>query len=197
MNPNLCQNLCGLGNKKIDIVSKFWYPDSRKNLAADRTICGKEKTMFELSVTLAGNNTKTTKKYKLTATDYAGADAQRADILGALAGVTDAKIWSHRLAEVIETADNNNFAPAGVEVENIASVSGQTTVGHKTVLYIPAPKPAIFLGTAGDSAKVVDINNAALQTYVTALSNDTTVSDGETLDYIISGKRIHRKNKRG
>lgn len=152
---------------------------------------------FELSVTMAGNNTKTVKKYKLTATDYAGADAQRTDILTALAGVTDAKIWSHRLIEVTETADNNNYAAAGVEVENIASVSGQTTAGNKTVLYIPAPKPAIFLGTAGDSAKVVDINNGALQLYVTALSNDTTVSDGETLDYIISGKRIHRKNKRG
>lgn len=150
---------------------------------------------FEYSITLAGNGNKTSKKYVLQGADYATARANADAVKSALGNVTGAVIQSDRLTEV--TKISSNFAGAGVQVENIASLAVKTVADKSAVAFIPAPVDSIFIGSSGDTANIVDIADADLVAYFNALSANTLLSDGEIPNTLVGGKRIHRKSKKG
>lgn len=108
------------------------------------------------------------------------------------------------------------YAAAGVQVENQASISVVLEDGGKHTLYLPAPVAALFLDTVGENSNIVDLTNADLVAYVEAFTDKTgytapgadavaLVSDGEKVKpdntndvpVISKGKRIHRANRNG
>lgn len=143
---------------------------------------------------------ETTRQYALTGADAAEAALDRTAILAALTNVTDAVIVSYY---VYERFVNDAFAypPSGVEIEDLALLDFDI-VDHpekSATLTIPAPKPAIFNATSGPGANIVNTGNAAVIAYAALFKTggSATISDGETADTLIGGKRIHRKSSRG
>jgi len=158
---------------------------------------------FRLTVTLvdsSGENTSN-KTYELTSADATAAAADSADIMTALLGVTDAAIKGYSIAEVF--AETGVFSlPLDAEIENMAILVGRIDGNpfKKATLTIPAPKIGIFVSSTGANRNVVDVNDAAVQAYralYQSPGNVATLSDGETLDVLESGRRQHRRSSRG
>lgn len=158
---------------------------------------------FELTVTLvdsSGVNTAN-KTYELVAADAAAAATASATIMAALAGVTDAAIKGYSIAE--RFAETGTFTlPADAEIENQAMLVGRVDGNpfKKWTTTIPAPKIGIFVSSTGANRNVVDLLDAAVVAYrdlFQAPGNVATISDGETLDVLESGKRVHRHSSRG
>ena len=150
------------------------------------------------TVVLADNGgNKTTKKYVLSAADYAQAAADFETIRNALDDVTGCTIQKYTLAESVETGaglPNDD----GVQVENRAEISCELVgKSQKYTLDIPAPRIEIMAGAQGQSANQVNIGNATLNTYFSALASLSVVSDGDSLAGMLFGKRVHRASRRG
>ena len=155
----------------------------------------REVIMWHLTVTLAGNGNKTVRKYALNVEDFTGAMSAKDEIVSALQNVTSAVVQK---ATITYTENmSNTFAAAGVQVENIASISARTLNDNPVVISIPAPRDELFIGAFGDAANVVDVTSPELTQYRDALANFAYVSDGEQISQLISGKRIHRKSRKG
>lgn len=157
---------------------------------------------FELVVSLIDNGGNVSNKvYNLDSADAAAAASDAGTVLTALQGVTQAVVKSYRVSQVF--VEDNLVLPAGmVQVENIAEIVMQLTSSplKKVAHAIPAPNPAIFVGTQGPSANIVDTDNTALVDYASIwlVSGPATISDGEKIELpILSGKRIHRASRRG
>jgi len=156
---------------------------------------------FWLSVTLRDNGgNDTTRRYQLTSADAAAAATDSATILAALNAVTDAVIvgWFNYEAFV---EDAFAYPGSGVEIENLALLDFDI-VDHpekSATLTIPAPAPAIFVATSGAGANIVNTANAAVIAYAALFQTggESFISDGETAQTLVSGKRIHRKSSRG
>lgn len=152
-------------------------------------------------VTLAdnGGNT-TTKTYQLDAQDIDDAALGHADIVAALTGVTDAEILSHYY--YLKMVEDTPLLPAsGVQIENLALLTLEIAGNPmKTATHtIPAPKQAIFMAASGASANVIDTSNAAVIAYRSLFQNagPCFISDGEKVNVLRSGKRIHRASRNG
>lgn len=158
---------------------------------------------WELSITLADNGANNTTLSWLAntavVTDYATAEAQRDFLITDLEAVTDSIIVGTRLSEV----QYNNavaYPVAGVENENKASVTyliqGTNKKGN---LQIPAPIIGIFVNTSGPSANIVNVAAPLLTAYCDNFrtTGGWFVSDGESLQTILKGKRISAKNNNG
>lgn len=121
----------------------------------------------------------------------------------ALNAITDGLIW--KLSVIIGQAeDTATIGAANSEVENIASVVvNLATIGKTAVLQVPAPVIGIFQGTDGRLKNQVDLLDADLLTYAALFQTtggDFVLSDGEYVDDtdpLDSGKRIHRKSRKG
>lgn len=159
---------------------------------------------FELSVSLVDNGGNTTNRvFSLVATDHATATTDAGTILTALDAVTDSVVSGYRIVEVYGE-DAFAFPSAGVENENQASLTLNIDgVGLKKANYkIPAPVIGLFTAPTGSGANVVDVSDAALNTFIDVFETGgiATLSDGETLNPttpIDSGKRISAKSLRG
>jgi len=158
---------------------------------------------WELTVTLvdsSGVNTAN-KQYDLVAADGTAAAAAAADVLAALAGVSDAAVKGYTIGE--RFAETGTFTlPTDAEIENQALLVGRLDGNpfKKWSTTIPAPKIGIFVSSTGANRNVVDLTDAAVVAYRALFQspgNVATVSDGETLDVFESGKRIHRHSSRG
>lgn len=158
---------------------------------------------WELAVTLvdsSGVNTST-KQYELVAADATAAAAAAAEVMAALLGVSDAAIKGYTIAE--RFAETGTFTlPTNAEIENQALLIGRLDGNpfKKVSLTIPAPKIDIFVSSTGANRNVVDLLDAAVVTYrdlFQSPGNVATVSDGETLDVLESGRRVHRHSSRG
>lgn len=138
--------------------------------------------------------------YELRGAVYADAAADAVSIATALAAVTDAVIGGYRMAEVWE---ESAFAyPAGgIEVENKASLTTLLAgVGAgKANLKIPAPVDGIFQEATGPGYNIVDIVDADLVTYTNLFkaAGECYISDGQDMDSLVAGKRVHAKSNRG
>lgn len=157
---------------------------------------------FELNVVLVDNGANTTvKSYRLTAADAAGAATQTAQVLAVLANVTDAVVKGYSINQRF-VENQLNLPTAEVQIENQAVVVAQIA-GNPTkfaTIYIPAPKAGMFVAASGKSANIVDITDAALVAYAaifTQTANTCTISDGEYISQLISGKRVHRGSRKG
>lgn len=154
-----------------------------------------------LSVSLVDNGANTThKRYQLQAIDATTAATDVATILAALGAVTDAVIASYSYGE--EFVESTLVYPAaGIENENKASLTVllDTGGGKKANHKIPAPVIGLFVAASGPSANIVDVADTDLNTYMNIFKsgNEAYISDGETMDSILSGKRVSAKNNNG
>jgi hypothetical protein len=163
-----------------------------------------QSTGFRLKATLVdqGGN-KATREFFLTAADYAAAQTAATAILAALASVTQALVRDYHLGEWFEE-DTDVFGSG--EIENIASLSARidsSEIKYATVL-IPAPADGLFQEATGPLYNVIDPSDAAVVAYLALwqTGQSATLSDGETLlnpatAGNVSGKRIHRKSRKG
>lgn len=157
-------------------------------------------TGWELIVTLADRGLNiVTKTYEMTAATAAAAATDAAAILAALNAVTDANIKGYRLAEVF--AEDAFATPNLGEVENQALLIFRLDSNpfKKASHYIPAPIDGIFVGAQGPTYNVLDNTDAAVLTYVGLFQSggEALISDGETVDVLEGGRRIHRQSSKG
>lgn len=156
---------------------------------------------FRGSVTLVDNGRNTTtKQYELKATTLAAAVTDMADIVTALDAVTNAVIVSYNVSQVF-VEDALALPAAGVQIEEQALIT-TTIVGDplKSASFtIPAPVAAIFVGTSGENADIVNTENALFDAYfsVFQLNGQAYISDGESALAAKKGRRIHKASRRG
>lgn len=115
-------------------------------------------------------------------------------------------ITGTRLTEV-QFEDSIVYPASNVEAEDKASITTQILGKNKKAnIKIPAPNPAIFVGTSGSAANQINVQDAVLQGYLGMYDGATgyfTLSDGEVIDTTINGtgavvgKRVSAKNNNG
>jgi len=136
----------------------------------------------------------------LTAADHATAVTDSATIVAALNAVSNAVISGYAIRTKMS---ENAFAypAAGIENEDKASISVLLDgLGNKKAnVKIPAPVIGLFTAASGAGANVVDISDPDLLTYLAIFEsgNEATLSDGETMDVPLTGKRISAKANYG
>lgn len=157
---------------------------------------------FRLSVTMVDNGGDTNVKiFPLTATTFADAVTDSAAILIAYNAVTDCIVRDYSIQNVY--ANDALVLPAGgVETANTASVVVQIDGEplKQAVISVPGPVAGMFMGASGDAANTIDTSDGALLTFISLFGPGgvCTLSDGEICENIpLSGKRVHRKTRRG
>lgn len=156
---------------------------------------------FSLTVQLkdTGDNS-TTRTYELTAATAAAAATDAATIMADLDALTNAVIVGYTIGE--RFVEDALTLPTSAEVENCAEISAYI-VGSPTktaTVNIPAPVPGIFVGTSGKNFNIVDTSDTLVQNFLAHFGNagEATLSDGEIINpTTASGKRIHKKSRRG
>lgn len=159
---------------------------------------------FQLQVVLVDQGAnKATVRFDMTAADYTNAALDRTTILAALAAVTTATIMAHYLREVFQE-DGVVFGTG--EIENIASNSARiddAEIKYATIR-IPAPVDGLFQAASGPLYNLVDPADVDLLAYLDLweTGQQCLLSDGESLDDPsvagnVTGKRIHRKSRKG
>lgn len=168
---------------------------------------------FGLNVTLvdASGVNKSTLRFPLDYADWAafntGVGAGEIDtILNIIGQVTDATILGYTVGQSF-VEDTDSVGAAGSEVENVALITCLIDgyVNKYATLRIPAPTDGIFLAATGPNRNIVDVDDAAVQAYLSLFENGTgycTISDGEyvadpTVAGNAKGKRIHRGSRKG
>lgn len=157
---------------------------------------------WELAVTLVDSGLNIANKvYELVAADAAEAATSAAAILAALDPVTDAAIKGYRIAEVFaETGTFTLPTDAEIEMQALLLMRLDGNPFKKVTHTIPAPNIGIFVSSTGANRNIVDTLDAALLTYRAiwqSPGNVATISDGETVDVLESGHRIHRASNKG
>ena len=155
---------------------------------------------FEITVKLVDEGTNfSTLTFQCQDTLYADAVIAKTALVAALANVSGCVIQRVSINEVWQ---NDAFAyPADVETANKLSMTVELEggTGKKANIKIPGPLAALFgaSGTAGFN--VLDTGNAAIGVYAALFENGNEfyISDGEFLETLISGKRIHAKQYDG
>lgn len=154
---------------------------------------------FWARVTVVDNgNNRTIKTYELRAVTAAAAATDTLAIIAALNGVTDSTVSAYSYAERF-VENSFSFPASGVQNEDKASISVIVSDSKSANLKIPAPIPAMFTGTEGSAANIVDVANAALVTYTDLFkaAAEAYISDGDDLVQVSGGKRISAKSNFG
>ena len=158
---------------------------------------------YEARVTLidTGAN-RSVKEYQLTATTFADALSDTQAIIALLDPLTTAVVEKYTVGpRFVEDA----FAwPQNSQIENIMQLSAllATGIDKTATIFIPSPVNTVWISTTGKGNNVVNIANADVLAYVNmyAAGGYATISDGENVaaaGALQSGKRIHRKSKKG
>lgn len=145
---------------------------------------------------------KTSRRHQMaTQIDYVAQLTLAAAVKNAYEAISDAEIVAYSVAErFVEAAIV--LPPAGTQIENLAVISGKIFEHPEksATLTVPAPKDAIFVGASGDNYDIVDLDDAAVATYLDFFRNGTAatpqlyVSDGEELEdstFGYKGRRGH------
>jgi len=155
---------------------------------------------FEVTVKLVDEGTNfSTLTFECQDTVYADVVTAKTALLAALANVTGCIVRRVSINEIWKN-DAPSY-PSGVETANKLSMTVGLDGGidKKGNLKLPGPLDALFgaSGTAGFN--VLDTSNAAILTYTAMFEsgNEFYLSDGDTLESLISGKRIHAKQYDG
>ena len=156
---------------------------------------------FELTVSLVDNGGNvSTLSYELVAADHATAVTDSAIIVAALVAITNAVVSGYAIRTKMS---ENAFAypAAGIENEDKASISVLLDgLGNKKAnVKVPAPVIGIFTAASGAGANVIDISDTDLLTYLAIFESDgeCKISDGQTMDKALTGKRISAKANHG
>lgn len=146
---------------------------------------------------------KSTLRFDMTATDAATAATDAATIIAALGAVTTAQIVSYSVNHVYQ--EDTDLYGEG-ESENVASISARIDSAQTkyATLRIPAPVDGIFQAAEGPLYNQIDPADTDLGVYLSvfATGHQALVSDGEalldpTVAGNVTGKRIHRKSRKG
>lgn len=170
---------------------------------------------MSVQVTDASGVNKASLSYDVEGADLATALTNAQTIVSDLDAITDGVIVGYRLGEkyIEDTLEN---APAGTQIENMASITVVLEDGAKHTLRIPAAAAAIFRDTVGEESNEVDLTNADLLAFLNNFTDETgygvpgpdaiaLVSDDEKIKpdntndrpTIKTGKRIHRASRKG
>ncbi len=154
---------------------------------------------WQLDLTLVdAANKKFYRVLNFEAADAAEAATRVGNHLTALAGVSGMAVAGYRYGEkMLETA---LAFPAGVEGENQAELVF-SVVGHPTktaTITIPGALDGAFIAATGPNRDELDIADVGVIGYKNQFTSGVfTISDGETADALLKGKRIHVKSRRG
>lgn len=150
-----------------------------------------------VSVVDTGND-RTIKTYALTATVEATIDTDVATILTKLATVTDGALAGYNVSERFYE-DSLNLPAGNVQNENKASISVILNNAKTGNLKIPAASSFMFQGATGAAHNVVDVEDTILVAYTDIFKTgaEASMSDGDFLASLSSGKRINAKNNNG
>lgn len=155
---------------------------------------------------LDGRVTRKTYRLKTTVADpideqFAEAEAGNSAISSALLAITNATVQDTGVTYVVEAynagaGDLSEQALVNVWAEDLENPLDVLAISQ---IFIPAPVVGIFLGASGSNYNKVDPTDAALQTFIDALSTYAYISDMETIDTgtavngIENGRRVTRK----
>lgn len=155
---------------------------------------------FFLTVNLVDSGSNVTSKtFELTAGTLALAVTDAATILTRLNAVTDCVVSGYSIGQ--RFTEDALVLPADTEHENRARITayieGQGT--KKVNADIPGASIGIFAGATGEPRNTVDIADADLVAYLSTFQTGglATISDGEVMGALISGRRIHVKSSKG
>ena len=158
---------------------------------------------FELSISVADNganiSSMTWEANTAVITDLVTAQASRDSLVADLKALSDSIVVGTRLSEV-QYEDAVAYPPAGIENENKASITyliqGTNDKGN---LQVPAPKIGAFVAPAGPSANIVNVAATIVTDYCDNFrtTGGWFVSDGQSLQTVLKGKRISAKNNNG
>lgn len=138
---------------------------------------------FVGSLALRGANGKVSNvRYALKPSTYAEAKTALDALAGAVAVITDATISQKNLTFVY----GESAAAGAGDVFEKATVAAHVNLANEVekfaVINIPAPSIDIFLSGIGAGRDEIDIADADLQAYMSALETNAYVSDGETVN---------------
>lgn len=156
---------------------------------------------WKLAITVADNQGENTSRvYDLQSADDTEAATDGAALLAAFLALTDCVQVSHAIYEVFVN-DSFAFPASGVENQNQALLDFLITdnpLKHAT-LSIPGAKPGIFMGPNAEPAKIIDTADLAVIAFAAAFlpGGNAYLSDGETADALVGGKRRHVRSRRG
>ena len=157
-------------------------------------------TGYWMTVTIADAGAQTsTITFQMTAPDAATADTDAVAILANTNAITDGVIVGYSIQQRFE--ENAIVYPSGgEEVQNKVSftflLAGRNKRANRKV---PAPTIGIFDDISGPGRNVVDTTDANVVAFATMFEagNECLLSDGESVDRLLSGKRIHAKSNFG
>lgn len=150
---------------------------------------------FEL-VDYAGN--RTSKRYEMTAPDYATAVTDVAIVAPALINMTDAVIASYSIQErYVQDALSLPAAVNPVSVRAVMTAFINDAGDKKASFDVPSPKIGIFQAAIGSGADLVDTTDAAVLAYKALFDagEQLFISDGESLGGLIGGVRTTVKRR--
>jgi hypothetical protein len=156
---------------------------------------------FTVSVTLVDNGGQVSVlTFGLVGNVYTTVQPSASTLRQRLAAVTDCALVKY---SVTGHYPNDSLVLPGevAQIENKASLNVLLAGGNKKAnMKIPSPRIGIFAGSVGGAANVVNILNPALLTYIdlfTLSGNKAYISDGERVDRLLSGKRVHSGSNLG
>lgn len=152
---------------------------------------------FVATIQLVATNSKSTPvRLPLTATDYADAVTAVTAFLTDLSGVSAGVVKSYTITGTAVEDSLSLPTDQDAEFGEAAAITG-TMEGNPLKTWnikIPFPKIGIFVATSGLNRDIVDITDSALTAYIanfTSVGDVATVSDGEFVDSILSGRRVN------
>jgi hypothetical protein len=152
---------------------------------------------FRASIQLVATNSRTMSvNLALTAANYADAvtavTAFLVDLAAVSAGVLKGYSISSQAVNDALSLPTDQDAEYGERALVTGTIDGNPL--KSWTIYIPFPKAGLFVDTSGLNRDVIDITDSALQAYIadfTTVGDIATVSDGEFVDSIISGRRVN------
>lgn len=131
---------------------------------------------------------------------YTAAAIAAAALIPILEAMTQAEIVGYRVFQGFDESAIV-FPGVGIQVENRASLTFLLAAegNKKGNLSIPAPEPTIFVATSGPGANIVNTAETAVENFANQFlgAADFRMSDGEAIQRILEGKRVHIRSSRG
>lgn len=154
---------------------------------------GRWFTVIELVET---SGKRTTKRFEQSApADAAAALAAATALATDMAAVSDAVVSAYHCYQ--EYVEDSLSLPASAELQNQAilqfSIDGEPTKSGRVV--IPAPKDSLFAASSGPNYDIIDTTDSDVIAFAAnwLLDDLYYLSDGETADALLGGKRRHVK----
>lgn len=163
-------------------------------------VAGKWKASFDM---IDGTGKITTLTRELIATDYPSAATSASAHLALLLAVTDDKCVSYKVGQDYE--ENALGALPAVTVLNSVGASISASIIDQpnkfASLWIPGARIAVFAGTSGRNANIVDVQASIVTDYLAdfTAAGHCYISDHEHLDpiYNASGERVTKYRRLG